>query len=599
MKKLLSDKINSEQPEDKSKQSDEEVEKVVEDDKNEKKNPLVHFVLQNISVDNPLTGSDVQSIKQKLCEKMGSPETNEEIERAVINEEPEMSKEMKKDIIEDDTSKDVVTDVDTENNQVDKDTDLDTTEQENSTVDSTGEDKIETSNTDKSNILEISTEKTDDSSLLIPMDTEENKSDTVESDEVNDSGVEPITKMLVEKNLESNKTEVFKPKRIELIRKININSSPKQDKSLTKESAASTDKEKSKSLLNTVKLININALIERGKTSFLPDKPEISLVKKPTTTKPSSNVDNSDASSNTESITIKMEVDDDYDDYMSKRDFLTSLNINAKESPAQSTEKRLVTSKSANVSNMDKVIDTVASTFSINNEGKEIVLKQGEKNTKFSGLKAKKPFKPKKLVTEEPNPRSLLQVNSTQKQIATNSVMFLAPTNMMNTLTVLPQSGLTTTTPMIMIPTSSIQNGSDASTNKSVTSFSLLPSLVQKSPASTGIQKTPVVVNGPSSSNNNSNDSIANASDYSFSNNISESIEQLNRLADISPDHMSKVVSEIFCRPPPKLLPRPPGVLSTTFSEGLPSSAGNVTAKINSISHRVSANGCIFLLHII
>lgn len=54
------------------------------------------------------------------------------------------------------------------------------------------------------------------------------------------------------------------------------------------------------------------------------------------------------------------------------------------------------------------------------------------------------------------------------------------------------------------------------------------------------------------------------------------------------PESVSKAISEVLCRPPPKLKPRPPGPLSQVFDSGNPSSAGPISAKINSISHRVS-----------
>lgn len=58
-------------------------------------------------------------------------------------------------------------------------------------------------------------------------------------------------------------------------------------------------------------------------------------------------------------------------------------------------------------------------------------------------------------------------------------------------------------------------------------------------------------------------------------------------LNNLIPESVSRAVSDLLLRPPPRLKPRPPGALSTNFDEGIPSSAGNVTSKINSISHRV------------
>lgn len=65
-------------------------------------------------------------------------------------------------------------------------------------------------------------------------------------------------------------------------------------------------------------------------------------------------------------------------------------------------------------------------------------------------------------------------------------------------------------------------------------------------------------------------------------------------LADIVPENVTRAICDILCRPPPKLKPRPPGPLSAQFEEGLPSSAGVITNRINSISHRVSFSNLYF-----
>lgn len=59
-------------------------------------------------------------------------------------------------------------------------------------------------------------------------------------------------------------------------------------------------------------------------------------------------------------------------------------------------------------------------------------------------------------------------------------------------------------------------------------------------------------------------------------------------LNSLGAENISKAVSEIIKKPPPKLKPRPPGALSQQFSEGLPSSAGPVTSRINSVAHKLS-----------
>ncbi|XP_050306700.1 protein kinase C-binding protein 1 isoform X2 [Anthonomus grandis grandis] len=58
-------------------------------------------------------------------------------------------------------------------------------------------------------------------------------------------------------------------------------------------------------------------------------------------------------------------------------------------------------------------------------------------------------------------------------------------------------------------------------------------------------------------------------------------------LNSVAHENISRAVSEIIRRPPPKLKPRPPGPLSQQFNEGTPSTAGPVTARVNSIAHRL------------
>ncbi|XP_044751048.1 protein kinase C-binding protein 1-like isoform X2 [Coccinella septempunctata] len=63
--------------------------------------------------------------------------------------------------------------------------------------------------------------------------------------------------------------------------------------------------------------------------------------------------------------------------------------------------------------------------------------------------------------------------------------------------------------------------------------------------------------------------------------------DEFSLIHSMVPESVSKAISEVLCRPPPKLKPRPPGPLSQVFDSGTPSSAGPVSAKINSISHRL------------
>ncbi|CAH1991479.1 unnamed protein product [Acanthoscelides obtectus] len=63
--------------------------------------------------------------------------------------------------------------------------------------------------------------------------------------------------------------------------------------------------------------------------------------------------------------------------------------------------------------------------------------------------------------------------------------------------------------------------------------------------------------------------------------------DELATLHSVLPESLSRAVSELLLKPPPRLKPRPPGMLSAVFDEGTPSSAGCVTSRINSIAHRM------------
>ncbi|XP_076269494.1 zinc finger MYND-type containing 8 isoform X2 [Rhynchophorus ferrugineus] len=66
----------------------------------------------------------------------------------------------------------------------------------------------------------------------------------------------------------------------------------------------------------------------------------------------------------------------------------------------------------------------------------------------------------------------------------------------------------------------------------------------------------------------------------------SETITNNTSLNNVT-ESISRAIAEIVKRPLPKLKPRPPGMLSQQFIEGLPSSVGPVTAKVNAVAHRM------------
>ncbi|XP_050514838.1 protein kinase C-binding protein 1 isoform X2 [Diabrotica virgifera virgifera] len=64
--------------------------------------------------------------------------------------------------------------------------------------------------------------------------------------------------------------------------------------------------------------------------------------------------------------------------------------------------------------------------------------------------------------------------------------------------------------------------------------------------------------------------------------------DELSILHGLLPESMSRVVNQILLKPPPRLKPRPPGILNRNYDEGVPSSAGDVTSRINSIAYRMT-----------
>lgn len=115
-------------------------------------------------------------------------------------------------------------------------------------------------------------------------------------------------------------------------------------------------------------------------------------------------------------------------------------------------------------------------------------------------------------------------------------------------------STLTLTTSTVMNPISSASTASSSGNINTITILNgqaALPALIGGKPPSTDINE-----------------------DYSY-------------LSGYVPDNISKSISELIHRAPPKLKPRPPGPLTTSYESGLPSSAGRVTSVINSVAHKV------------
>ncbi|CAH1142800.1 unnamed protein product [Phyllotreta striolata] len=95
---------------------------------------------------------------------------------------------------------------------------------------------------------------------------------------------------------------------------------------------------------------------------------------------------------------------------------------------------------------------------------------------------------------------------------------------------------------------------------------------------STGATSKPTN-NSINNTNNNNNNSTQP---------VIEQEDEFSILNGLIPESVSRAVSELLLRPPPRLRPRPPGIVSQSFEETVPSSAGDVTAKVNSIAHRMT-----------
>jgi hypothetical protein len=63
---------------------------------------------------------------------------------------------------------------------------------------------------------------------------------------------------------------------------------------------------------------------------------------------------------------------------------------------------------------------------------------------------------------------------------------------------------------------------------------------------------------------------------------------ELGALKEILPENVAKGVGEILCQPPPKLKPKPLGILSSVVEAGVPSSTGPVAARINAMAQKLS-----------
>ncbi|XP_063914614.1 MYND-type zinc finger-containing chromatin reader ZMYND8 isoform X2 [Zophobas morio] len=62
---------------------------------------------------------------------------------------------------------------------------------------------------------------------------------------------------------------------------------------------------------------------------------------------------------------------------------------------------------------------------------------------------------------------------------------------------------------------------------------------------------------------------------------------ELGSLKEILPENVAKGVGDILCQPPPKLKPKPVGILNSVVEAGVPSTAGPVASRINSMAQKL------------
>lgn len=231
-------------------------------------------------------------------------------------------------------------------------------------------------------------------------------------------------------------------------------------------------------------------------------------------------------------------------------DPLASIEIKSEPySDQETTEETPKPARSNTIDNVTKVINDVAAGFSA---------KTKERNNTPKQNKARKSF---------PAPTSKTDVQTT----ATVSNNNPAP-------------------PLIRIaPTSSsVQSISSKSTSHWSESQNFIPQTSNQLPPFiriSDIQQTNVVNVTTQAIPSSSFVIVTNSTPNQYLSNV---MDEFRTLKDVLPEAAAKAVSELMCRPPPALKPRPPSAIAQGFEESAPSAAGPVTSKLNSVAYRVS-----------
>lgn len=167
---------------------------------------------------------------------------------------------------------------------------------------------------------------------------------------------------------------------------------------------------------------------------------------------------------------------------------------------------------------------------------------------------------------------------------------FPAPTNKTDAQTAPQQTCPNPAPPLIRIASTN-NNVQSTTTNKPIQwneSQNYIPQTSNQLPAFiriSDIQQTNVVNVTTQAAPSSSFVIVTNSTPNQYLSNV---MDEFRTLKDVLPEAAAKAVSELMCRPPPALKPRPPSAIAQGFEESAPSAAGPITSKLNSVAYRVS-----------
>ncbi|KAB0797523.1 hypothetical protein PPYR_08516 [Photinus pyralis] len=340
-----------------------------------------------------------------------------------------------------------------------------------------------------------------------------------------------------------------------------------------------------------------------------------------------SNKDN--GSGETETVVIKSEPSSEDEpsdsEYLEKkRKYLSALNISEKLPEKPKVHKIRTRSKTEEratfkiVDNLSKVIDDVATHYSIKHANEAITVPETPKRKEIfikplSSLqelkqRARKSFPTpkntqspknetlklcKSIITPvfsvKPPPQKLTVISKPSD--TSNCTKVILTTSSANSI--LPPNQPITYTPSQLTPLlSMIQSTSSSGVLLPPLSFTYAKTAESQPTNPTSLSASVMTTAKTVTSSNIVTRTIATtpivASSTGSNDQTNAIMEEVRIVSSAVPENVSKAINEIMLGVPPKLKPRPPGPLSTHFDDGVPSSAGVVTSKVNSISHRLN-----------